>query len=102
LQGLALFPLFYLSVKRSYWPIFSWLNWSFVRGLGIISYTFYLTHMIFIQVATQYIQDSVVTRAAVAFVLTLIFSLLMYQFVEKKFAVMRRKLHRENNHQSSV
>ena len=39
IQGLALFPLFHLAVKNWQHPSFRWLNWRWVRAIGLASYT---------------------------------------------------------------
>lgn len=96
LQGLALFPLFYLAVRRSHWFMFSWLNWNIVRGLGVISYTFYLFHLTGLKLAEIIGADSIEGRMILGFLITFSFSTLMYQFIEKPCAMLRRKLHVEN------
>lgn len=97
LQGLALFPIFYLAVRRSHWLIFRWLNWNLVRGLGVVSYTFYLFHLTGLKLAEILGQESIVGRMFLGFFITLGFSTFMYYFVEKGFAMMRRNLHGENS-----
>lgn len=93
LQGLALFPMFHLAVKRSHWLIFCWLNWSFVRGLGAVSYTFYLFHLTGLTLAGKLGQESIAGRMILGFLITLGFSIMMYHFIEKRFAMMRKKIH---------
>src|SRR5690606_24159091 len=44
-QGLGLLPLFCCAVRFHDRLLFRWLETPLMRGLGIISYTFYLSHM---------------------------------------------------------
>ena len=101
LQGLALFPIFILAVRHNDWPIFRWLNFGVVRWLGILSYTFYLSHMTGLELAGRVFElvdgnQSPVGKGVLGFVFTIAFSWLMYMFVERRFAAMRRRLHAED------
>ncbi len=95
LQGIALLPLFFMAVKYHELTIFKWLNWKLLRGIGIISYTMYLIHMIAIKIAEQII-DNIFIQIIISFVFTISFSVLMYYLIEKRMALLRRKLHSEN------
>ncbi len=95
LQGIALLPLFFMAVKYHRLTIFKWLDWKLLRGIGIISYTMYLIHMIAIRLAEQ-IGDNMLTQAVIAFIFTIGFSVLMYYLIEKKMGLLRKKLHSEN------
>ncbi len=97
LQGLALFPVFYLAVSRPNWYIFKWLNMKSVRFIGVISYTFYLSHLTFLLLVDKYISDSVTSRILGGFILTF-----MYFCVEKKFSALRKKLHSELEFESII
>lgn len=92
LQGMALFPVFYLAVIRSDWFIFRWLNWRMVRGLGIISYTFYLFHQTGIFLTKTYFQGSPVSDVILSFVVTVLFSVMMYFLIERHMSVLRKKI----------
>lgn len=93
LQGVALFPIFFCSVRFNSWPIFSWLELKWVRGLGIISYTFYLCHFACLGLAHQYIDGTAITRGLAAFALAVGFACASYFFVERHLGTIRRRLH---------
>ncbi|TAK84937.1 MAG: acyltransferase [Betaproteobacteria bacterium] len=93
-QGIALFPLFYCAVRYARSPFFSWLNLRPVRALGIISYTVYLSHFAAIQLAGKLLGVSGFTRGVLGFAFTVAFSAACYVLIERRFAVLRRKLHR--------
>ena len=93
LQGIALFPVFYCAIRYSEWPLFRWLQWRAVRGLGLISYTFYLAHFKALDVAERLLGTTGLSRACVAFGMTVAVSWLMYVLVERRFAELRRRLH---------
>lgn len=93
LQGFALIPWFHQAIRRSNWWIFKWLNYSPIKLLGRISYTFYLSHPMGLYLSGLTTASSGITRGIVGFLYTAAFSILMYAFVEKKMAEKRRKLH---------
>lgn len=95
IQGLALFPIFWLSIRHSEWSIFRWLNWRPVQFCGVVSYTFYLTHVMMLDISGKKLGYSGGLRAVTAFVLTLAFASVMYLLVERPVANLRRKLHRD-------
>jgi peptidoglycan/LPS O-acetylase OafA/YrhL len=93
LQGVALFPIFYLAIMHPDWVFFRWLNWKPLVWLGLISYTFYLSHAIALHLAT-YISDEPWSKALLGFIITLLFSALMYRYIEIPLAKKRSALNR--------
>jgi peptidoglycan/LPS O-acetylase OafA/YrhL len=93
LQGIALFPLFYCAVRYHRSALFSWLNTRPVRALGLVSYTFYLSHYAAIDIAGKLLDADGLARGVAGFVLAAAFSAACYLLIEKRFAAMRRKLH---------
>lgn len=93
LQGIALFPIFWLAIRHADWPLFRWLNWKPVAWLGLVSYVFYLSHLFWLHVADRLTDGGTLVVAVLGFMLTAVFSALMYRFVEQPFAALRRKLH---------
>jgi peptidoglycan/LPS O-acetylase OafA/YrhL len=93
LQGLALFPIFHFAVMHPDWVVFRWLNWVPIAWLGLISYTFYLSHSIALHLAVH-ISDELWLKAALAFSLTVLFSGMLYRFIEKPLAKKRAALNR--------
>jgi peptidoglycan/LPS O-acetylase OafA/YrhL len=97
LQGLALFPIFFCAVRFPRWPIFSWLNWRVMRGLGLISYTFYLCHLAALRITHQYFDVSPLLEGAIGLMITIAFATASYQLMERRLAAMRKRLHEERN-----
>lgn len=100
LQGIALFPIFILAVRHSDWPLFRWLNTSVARWIGILSYTFYLSHMTGLALAGKTLRlidgySNPIGRGVLGFLYAMLFSWLMYALVERRFARLRRRLHVE-------
>jgi len=93
LQGLALFALFFGAVRYHHWPIFSWLEWRPMRAMGLISYTFYLTHVPCLLLLHLYTDFSRPVRALLGFIATATVSALMYLLVERHMSALRRRLH---------
>jgi len=93
LQGLGLFPLFYCAVRYHRLPVFAWLESRPMRALGLVSYTFYLSHEAAIYVAGKALGDHPTLSAAAGFALAVAFSAACYVLVERRFARLRRRLH---------
>lgn len=94
-QGIALFPLFYCAVRYSSFPLFAWLNLRPVRALGVVSYTLYLCHFAVIQLTGKLLGVSGFTRGVLGFAFAVAFSAASYVFIERRFALLRRKLHKD-------
>jgi peptidoglycan/LPS O-acetylase OafA/YrhL len=90
-QGVGLLPIFYCAVRFPRWPLFAWLNTRMVRGLGIISYTFYLTHLLFLSITRGWM--SPLADAVLAAALTVAFSSTSYVLMERPLGKLRRSLH---------
>jgi peptidoglycan/LPS O-acetylase OafA/YrhL len=93
LQGLGLFPLFYCAVRYHRRAVFAWLDSRPMRALGLVSYTFYLSHEASIDLAGKALGDDGALRAAAGFALAVAFSAACYVLVERRFARLRRRLH---------
>jgi peptidoglycan/LPS O-acetylase OafA/YrhL len=93
LQGLALAPLFFCAIRYPQWPVFAWLNFGWVRGLGTISYTFYLIHTTALDVAERCLGGPRMLVAVSGFLASVAFSAAMYFLVERRMAQIRRRLH---------
>lgn len=93
LQSVALTPWFFCAVRYSTWPVFGWLNSRLMRGLGLISYTFYLIHVKAIEFASRYLDPRQWSTLFVALLLAIGFATLMYWLVERRLAALRRRLH---------
>ena len=94
LQSAALLPVFYTSIRYSHWPVFRWLELRPVRALGLISYTFYLLHMLALALALEWFPDSgLVWRGMVGFALTVAAATASYLLIERQLAALRRRLH---------
>ena len=94
LQGIALMPIFYFAIRDPNLPIFKPLNFAPLVYIGKISYTFYLSHYLFIYLAIELAGSSLLTKNILGFSITFLFSAAMYHFIEKYFAKLRRALHK--------
>jgi peptidoglycan/LPS O-acetylase OafA/YrhL len=92
LQGVALFPLFWLAVKHPDWPVFRPLNWNWVRGLGTISYSFYLSHLFWLDVVEQAHPVGRAATSMIAFVVTVAFAIMIRRWIEMPFMDIKNAL----------
>lgn len=92
-QGIALFPLFYLAIKEYRSILFSWLNLKPLIFFGKISFVFYLSHSLVITILESHFSFQREVQFLIALIITTLFSALIHFQVEKKFALLRKKLH---------
>lgn len=93
LQGIGLTPLFSLAIIYYQRIPFTWLNNAFMNYIGNLSYSLYLIHFALLYVVTYQLPEStILTRGVIAMTFSLGYSALMWKFVEKPFAVLRRNL----------
>ena len=91
LQGLALFPIFTVAIRRWNWPLISALNSYPMRLIGAYSYTIYLTHFALIHylMSTGYASrfSTLFLTSGISFIL----AALMYQWVDLPCNRLRRR-----------
>ena len=94
IQGLALFVVFWVAIRHPGDWTTGWLNATALRWLGVLSYTFYLSHMFCLHLADRILgpDASAFRRAPLAFVLTLAVCAAMYRWVERPLASYRQRL----------
>ncbi len=94
-QGVGLMGIFYFAIVDHERVYFRWLNWGWVRFVGVLSYSLYLSHL-----SCQYLfvtklpSAPLVVVESMALGLTFAFALVMYYAVERPLARLRRKLHK--------
>jgi len=102
IQGLAMFPIFYYVITQQNSYIYKLLNLKSIAFIGKISYSFYLSHYVLIYLAEGFFGNTLIVKNVVGFLFTFVFSTVMYFFVEKRFARLRKKLHSENSGMQQV
>ena len=93
-QGLALLPMFYYAVTLHDLWLFKPLNWGPVRRIGQYSYTMYLIHFVIIKalVFNGIAVESMPLFVLTAFVLSVVYSALVFEFFEKPLKPLRQRL----------
>ncbi len=93
LQGLAMFPIFIAAIRFPDWPPFRLLNWAPVKWIGLLSYTLYLTHSSIYIALGQWVEGiHPLAQGVLAAVFSIGVSALIYQFLEKPCADLRKRL----------
>jgi len=93
LQGMALIPLFAAAIRFPGWLVFRWLNWRPVAFLGVLSYSLYLVHFGAIFIVRDALHGAApVLTGVLAFSGALVVAWILYRFVERPCAVLRRRL----------
>ncbi len=97
IQSVALFPIFIAAVRCHSHPIFAWLNWTWVKFIGVLSYSLYLVHLMVIFNLERWFHDTALDHNAVTGTLGIAISfaiaIAMYWGLEKPLQGLRRKLH---------
>lgn len=92
LQGVALFPVFYLVVINSQRAAFRWLDWRPIRYIGTLSYTLYLVHHVILYSGEYLFPDlHRVPRGLAAAALSIGLATLSYHYLEQPLANLRKK-----------
>jgi peptidoglycan/LPS O-acetylase OafA/YrhL len=92
LQGLALIPLFIAAIHyQKAWPVV-FLNLPFVRFLGVLSYSLYLCHHIFMETIANAWTLNPVLSGAVSLACALGFATLVHYWIERPCTRIRKRL----------
>ncbi len=91
IQGLALIPIFIAVIRYSNWMPFRFLNWSWVRKMGVLSYAFYLVHSLVIALVKTHLPMSKVGQGIIAFVISLALAGVMNSLIEKPCARLKKR-----------
>lgn len=92
MQGIALFPIFLLAVRYPGWWPFQWLNWRPIKYLGVLSYSFYLTHVFWLELVKPLSYGKIPT-AIIAFFMSVVSAHIIRKTIEIPFINLRKKLH---------
>jgi peptidoglycan/LPS O-acetylase OafA/YrhL len=90
MQGLGLYPLFFLSIRYPRWAIMPLLNWRPVRFVGTLSYSLYLVHQVVLGVLWG-LPFPTAARATLILAVSLLAALGIWRFVEKPCAKLRSR-----------
>jgi len=92
MQGIGLYPIFFLTVRHPSWTVGRVLNLRPVRFVGTLSYSLYLVHQVVIYALQKNLALPRGLEAALALLLSGLFSLLIWRIVEQPFAKLRGRL----------
>lgn len=94
LQSVAIAPLIYMAVARSTQRPFRWLNIRPMKYLGVVSYSVYLSHQMFMYgIELNFPNLGWAATLAGTVILALTFSEVMRRWVDAPFVLLRRRLH---------
>lgn len=94
LQGLALMPIFYFAIRFSDRPPFQFLNWPWVKKIGVYSYVIYLSHYVVIRLfAADFpaIAAKPYLMFPIALLTSIAFAAAVDRFVDPYFRRLRRQ-----------
>ncbi len=91
IQGLALIPVFIAVIRYADWLPFRFLNWAWVRKMGVLSYAFYLVHSLVIALVKTHLPISKLWQGVTAFILSMALAWLMNAFIEKPCAKLKKR-----------
>jgi peptidoglycan/LPS O-acetylase OafA/YrhL len=91
LQGMGLYPLFFLAIRHPKWAFLPFLNWRPIRFVGTLSYSLYLLHQVVLFTLWSQPWPTPV-RALAIFAISFLLALAMWRYVEKPCAKLRSRL----------
>lgn len=91
LQGLGLYPLFFVSIRHPRWLVARFLNLGPVRFIGTLSYSLYLLHQVMLYLVWE-LPMPLVVRATLALGLSLLLAVVIWRYVEKPLGKLRSRL----------
>jgi len=94
MQSFGLMPLFTAAVRWHDRIPFRFLGWAPLRRLGVYSYSMYLMHLSVLYVIGKRTQLSPLPKGALALAISITLAALIYKYVEKPCAKLRRRLSR--------
>jgi peptidoglycan/LPS O-acetylase OafA/YrhL len=90
MQGLGLYPLFFLSIRHPRWLVMRVLNLRSVRFVGALSYSLYLLHQVVLY-ALGPVPMPEAARALLGLGISLLLAVVVWRYVEKPFAKLRSR-----------
>jgi peptidoglycan/LPS O-acetylase OafA/YrhL len=92
LQGIGLSPIFVAAMREPNWGPFKWLNRPLPRRIGLLSYSLYLVHQVFLLAFIDRLPNvHQLVRASLSLVLSFVLAEAIHRIVEKPCARLRRK-----------
>ena len=93
-QGIALVPVFIAAITYPKWGVFRALNLKWMRFMGTLSFSFYLLHFTVIEAVSHYAGAATPRwiQAIIGFTVSFALACVVYRFVERPLANLRRKL----------
>ena len=93
IQGIALHGLFIAAIRFPDWGVFQILNWSWMRFIGLLSYSLYLVHYTVIKTVAFYLPEiSVVLQGAMSMLISFILAYAIYRYIELPCGKLRKQL----------
>lgn len=89
-QGIGLIALFTIVIIKKDWIVYQLLNNQVMDYLGNLSYTLYLVHHVILNALEPHFD--IVVRGFLGILLSLMYAMMMWHFVEKPCANLRRTL----------
>ncbi len=91
MQGVGLYPLFFLAIRHPSWAVMPLLNLRPVRFVGTLSYSLYLLHQVVLHTLWSKPWPAPV-RALLILAISFLLALGMWRYVEKPCAKLRSRL----------
>ncbi|MFB8793858.1 MAG: acyltransferase [Microcoleus sp.] len=92
-QGIALYSVFIAAIRFPDWGLFQVLNWSWMRFIGLLSYSLYLVHDTVIQAVHLYLpQMPTALQLAISLLISFILAYAIYRYIELPCGQLRKQL----------
>ena len=92
IQGLALYPLFFIWIRHPRWTVGRFLNLRPVRFVGTLSYSLYLLHQVLFYATVQNVRAPIAVQGVLALAVSLLLAVGIWRYIEKPSARLRARL----------
>lgn len=93
IQGIGLYSVFIAAIRFPDWGLFQVLNWSWMRFIGLLSYSLYLVHDIVLQLVYLYLpQLHMAVQGAISLLISFTLAYAMYRYIELPCGKLRKQL----------
>ncbi len=91
IQGIGLYSVFIAAIRFPDWGLFQFLNWSWMRFIGLLSYSLYLIHDTALQLVYLYLpQLHIAVQGAMSLLISFILAYAMYRYIDLPSAKLRK------------
>lgn len=92
IQGIGLYSVFIAAIRFPDWGVFQILNWSWMRFIGLLSYSLYLVHDTVLQLVYLYLPKMpMALQGAMSLLISFVLAYAIYTYIDLPCAKLRKQ-----------